>query len=134
MRGPYYTAALSVAITFGVVTAVKCLHSPGGWPQSSSAGGLDIVVDTSAGGANNHDAFCSLGEAITAANNDTPVGSCVADPKPATHDLFSLNPGDTTINVTTALPNITSPVTINGKTWAAEVVWSWREAQSTRTA
>jgi len=65
------------------------------------------------------DSQCSLREAILAANSNTAVDSCTAGTAGLDTIQFSLGAGTPTINITSPLPTITEPVTINGNTGGA---------------
>src|SRR2546421_1174881 len=76
-----------------------------------------IVVNSTADVANNSDGFCTLREAITAANNNAAsgavAGECVAGSNSGS-DTIDLTGVSGTINLTIALPNLSSDLTING--------------------
>ncbi|MEP7339749.1 MAG: putative Ig domain-containing protein [Acidobacteriota bacterium] len=62
---------------------------------------------------------CSLREAIQAANANTAVDACQAGALGLDMIVFNVGAGTPTINLTSALPTITEPVTINGNTGGA---------------
>ncbi|NOT60925.1 MAG: CSLREA domain-containing protein, partial [Acidobacteria bacterium] len=74
-----------------------------------------ITVNTTAD-ENNVGAACSLREAIVAANTNAAFGGCTAGAAGLDTIQFNLGAGTPTINVLSALPTITEPVTINGNT------------------
>ncbi len=87
-----------------------------------TAYGAAILVNTAADETNPNDGSCSLREAINSANtNSTPDPTCVAG-DPSGTDVISFQipggpaPANPVINLTTSLPAITSPMTINGAT------------------
>ncbi len=78
-----------------------------------------ITVNSTADDASN-DGECTLREAITAANSDTAsglaVGECIAGSGTDTIQFAISGSGVKTIALLSALPNITSPLTIDGYT------------------
>src|SRR5882762_9864130 len=75
-----------------------------------------ITVNSTADVANSGDGLCTLREAITAANNNTAsgvtAGECLAGSSNGSDTIsFSVSG---TINLTGALPNITSSMSVNG--------------------
>src|ERR1700686_4523179 len=80
------------------------------------AAGNTITVNSTADVANGTDGLCTLGEAITAANNNTASGAvsgeCGAGSSGGDDTInFSING---TINLASVLPNIASSMVING--------------------
>ncbi|MBS1790829.1 MAG: putative Ig domain-containing protein [Acidobacteria bacterium] len=75
------------------------------------------------GDAISNNGKCTLREAIIAANTNTAsggaAGECVAGTAGIDNIVFNLGAGTPTINITSALPTITEPVTISGNTGGA---------------
>ncbi|MBI1299675.1 CSLREA domain-containing protein, partial [bacterium] len=93
--------------------------TPTATPTATQVVNLSIVVNTTNDVVAN-DGFCSLREAITAANTDTSSGAtsgeCAAGSN-ASVDVISFSipgAGPYTISLTSALPTIANPVTIDG--------------------
>jgi len=79
----------------------------------------NIVVNTTADTVA-ADGFCSLREAIQAANSNNAVNECPAGLAGLDTIEFNLGTGTPTINVTgSALPTLTEPIYINGNTGGA---------------
>lgn len=77
-----------------------------------------IVVNTTVDNFD-EDGFCSLREAISAANDNMSVGTCTAGTAGPDIIQFNVGTGTPTINLIAPLPPITEPVTINGNTGGA---------------
>jgi len=83
---------------------------------ASTPAAATITVNSTSDAANGSDGLCTLREAITAANNNTAsgaaVGECAAGSSSGQDTInFSVTG---TINLTGALPNISSSMSING--------------------
>ncbi|HNG30477.1 MAG TPA: FG-GAP-like repeat-containing protein, partial [Blastocatellia bacterium] len=65
------------------------------------------------------DGFCSLREAITAANTNTPINECPSGAPGLDNISFALGAGTPTISIASPLPTITEPITIDGSTGGA---------------
>ncbi|MDQ3010722.1 MAG: CSLREA domain-containing protein [Acidobacteriota bacterium] len=74
-----------------------------------------IIVNTTADDAV-FNSNCTLREAIMAANTNVAVDACQAGAMGLDMIVFNIGAGTPTINLTSALPTITEPVTINGNT------------------
>lgn len=84
----------------------------------SSAPSATITINTTADTVA-ADGFCSLREAIQAANTNIAVNECPAGIAGLDNIQFNLGIGTPTINVMSALPVITDPVRIDGATGGA---------------
>jgi CSLREA domain-containing protein len=114
---------LPVFNRFSVLAALTALIASVVYVTPAYAAG--IVVNTAGDTVNANDGLCSLREAITAANTNTAsgpaAGECAAG---AGADTISFA-GNYTITLAPAsgqLPNVTSPITINGNGAANTVV------------
>jgi CSLREA domain-containing protein len=114
---------LSVFNRFTVFAALTALIVSAAYVTPAYAAG--IVVNTAGDTVNANDGLCSLREAITAANTNTAsgpaAGECAAG---SGADTISFA-GNYTITLAPALgqlPNVTSPITINGNGAANTVI------------
>ncbi len=107
-----------------LATALLCLLLAAGPAFSLAAApadmapmtpGATITVNTSVDGINDGDGFCSLREAITAANTNAAVDACPSGSGADTIN-FSIGAGVVTITLGSALPPVSSPVLIDGST------------------
>ncbi|MBS1790823.1 MAG: putative Ig domain-containing protein [Acidobacteria bacterium] len=94
---------------------------PASAPNAMLAPATITVNDT--GDTIGNNGKCTLREAITAANTNTAsgaaAGECIAGMAGADIIVFSLGSGTPTINLTSALPTITEPLTIKGNSGGA---------------
>lgn len=99
----------------GEVKSVEALSSVRSAPAAT------ITVNSLADGAPANNGQCTLREAIINANSNNQSGStdCTAGMAGADTIVFNVGTGTPTINVTSALPTITEPVTIQGNTGGA---------------
>ena len=85
--------------------------------QTATAAGNNITVNSTSDAEDGNDGLCTLREAITAANSNTAsgatAGECAAG-SPSDSDTISMASLSGTITLTSALPNITSNMTISG--------------------
>jgi CSLREA domain-containing protein len=77
------------------------------------------IVNTTADEDGTNPAGCSLREAIIAANSNAPFGGCAAGTPGLDTIQFNLGTGTPSIVLTSALPEITEPISINGNTGGA---------------
>jgi CSLREA domain-containing protein len=82
-------------------------------------GDVPVITVNTAADTVAADGACSLREAITAANTNAAFNGCIAGVPGLDNIVFSIGAGTPTINVTSALPAITEPLTINGATGGA---------------
>jgi hypothetical protein len=98
-----------------ILAAILTLSGLGMAAPATLAAGNTIIVTTTQDGEFPADGKCSLAAAITASNTGGSAGYC-ATPGTADADIihFNLGPGTPTITLTSDLPAITAPVTIDG--------------------
>ena len=77
------------------------------------------IVNTTADEDGTNPAGCSFREAIVAANSNAPFGGCAAGTPGLDTIQFNLGTGTPSIVLTSALPEITEPISINGNTGGA---------------
>jgi CSLREA domain-containing protein len=82
-------------------------------PATSARADVTIVVDTSAD-VTGFDGYCSLREAIPAANNNNRSFECSGLGGGYDRIEFALGPGTPNIDIASNLPAITGPVEIDG--------------------
>ena len=107
----------------GVLIVSLAVIGGTGSPKKASALGVDIFVTTNDDNIS-PDQQCSLREAIMATNNNTKVNGCDAHTSTpgATDGInFDIGMGTPVINITTPLPAITAPLTIDGSGPATRV-------------
>ena len=105
---PKAIAGIAVRLIVGATTL-------GVWivPAHRARAEIIIIVDTAADVIAN-DGFCSLREAITAANNDANYFGCIGSGGGFDLIEFGIGAGTPVINIASSLPTITGPVEING--------------------
>lgn len=105
---PKAIARIAVRLIVGATTL-------GVWivPAHRARAEVIIVVDTAADVIAN-DGFCSLREAITAANNDANYFGCIGNGGGFDLIEFGIGAGTPVINIASSLPTITRSVEING--------------------
>jgi CSLREA domain-containing protein len=113
---------MKVKLTLGLAALVCALILPGA--AIALPPGTTITVNTTADGTGGPD--CTLRDAITAANSNTPVGGCNAGHGADTID-FSVS-GQ--INLGSTLPAVASDLTIDGSAKASSLAVKERRASS----
>ncbi len=89
------------------------------FPSRPSAAMFNTITVTSLADDTTLNGNCTLREAIQAAQSNTSVDACTAGAAGLDIIQFNVGSGVPTISLTSPLPTITSPVTINGNTGGA---------------